>query len=149
MWIGLSLLQITGFCGTLLAQPGDAAFALICIAVAGLGSSGGLVIGMSMLADVADYEEYRFGERREGIHYSAINIARKFSAASLAWMVGLALSSTGYVANAQQTESAVDGIRWLFAAIPTTGSVVAIALLLAYRLTESEHRRIRAALSAR
>ena len=149
VWILALFMQGAGFAATLLAGPGDGLLAIACIIIVGLGSSASFVIGMSMLGDLTDYDEYMRGERREATHYAAINISRKVSFASLSWFVGIIMTRTGYEANAVQNEAATEGIRWLFAGMPAVAFGIAIGALLLFRLNKEEHARIRAVLEER
>lgn len=148
-WILSLFMQGAGFAATLLAGPGDGWFAIACLVVVGLGSSASFVVGMSMLGDVTDYDEYRGGERREATHYAAINISRKLSFASLSWFAGIMMTTTGYEANALQSDAATAGIRWLFAGMPAVAFALAIGVLLLYRLDKGRHAQIRAVLDER
>jgi sugar (glycoside-pentoside-hexuronide) transporter len=74
-----------------------------------------------MMADVADYSEWKTGRRATGIVFSAIVFGLKaglgFGGAIAGWLLG----AYGYVANAEQSARALDGIRLtssLYASIP-------------------------------
>jgi len=149
VWIGAMALQASGFAATWSAGPGDEAFLLACMAVVGLGTSGSFVLGLSILADVADYDELHSGERKEALHYAAINISRKVSFAVVSALVGVAMESIGFQANAEQTPRTIEGLSALFAAIPALALGLAILLLASFRLTGAEHARLRETLDAR
>ncbi len=75
----------------------------------------------AMMADVADYSEWKTGRRATGIVFSAIVFGLKaglgFGGAISGWLLG----AYGYVANADQSATALDGIRLtssVFASIP-------------------------------
>jgi glycoside/pentoside/hexuronide:cation symporter, GPH family len=75
----------------------------------------------AMMADVADYSEWKTGRRATGIVFSAIVFGLKaglgFGGAIAGWLLG----AYGYVANVEQSASALDGIRLtssLYASIP-------------------------------
>lgn len=149
VWICAMALQACGFSATGAAGPGDEVYALACMAVVGLGAAGGFVLGLSILADVVDYDEVRSGERKEALHYAAINISRKVSFAGVSAMVGVAMESIGFQANADQTPETIEGLSALFAAIPALALVLAMLLLASFRLTGAEHARLRETLDAR
>jgi GPH family glycoside/pentoside/hexuronide:cation symporter len=148
-WMLAMATQALGFASTLAAGTGDEAYLILCMMIVGLGAAGGHVLGMSVLADTVDYDDLQSGERKEALHYAAINIARKVSFASLTAVVGVAMEWIGYVPNADQTPEALFGLSALFAGIPSSLLLLAIALLIGFRLTEDEHARIRAELDAR
>lgn len=75
----------------------------------------------AMMADVADYSEWKTGRRATGIVFSAIVFGLKaglgFGGAIAGWLLG----AYGYVANAEQSATALNGIRLtssLYASIP-------------------------------
>ena len=73
----------------------------------------------TMLADVADYGEWRFSHRTTGLTFSASVLAQKLGWAIGAAAAGWLLSATHFVANADvQTDSAMMGIRLLVSVIP-------------------------------
>ncbi|MCH2170325.1 MFS transporter [Myxococcota bacterium] len=149
VWMACMSLQACGFAATAAAGAGDEFYLLACMALVGLGATGSMVLGMSIMADVVDYDELRSGERKEALHYAAINIARKVSFASVSALVGLAMESIGFEPNAHQTPETVAGLSALFAGIPAVALVVGIVLLVPFGLTESEHAKVRAELDAR
>lgn len=73
----------------------------------------------TMLADVADYGEWRFNRRTTGLTFSASVLAQKLGWAIGAAAAGWLLSATHFVANADvQSDSAMLGIRLLVSVIP-------------------------------
>ncbi len=150
VWMLVLTLQTLGFALTFLAGEGDALYLLGCAALIGLGATGGHVVGMSLLADAADYDELATGERREGLYYSAINIARKVMFSAMTAVVGPVMHfGLGFRPNEVQTPETLLGLSALFAGMPVAAFLTAIFLLRAYGLTEQEHARIRTELDAR
>ena len=150
VWMSVLALQIAGFSSAFFAGTGDAIYLLGCIFLIGLGSTGGQVVGMSLLADAADFDEHRTGERREGFYYASINIARKVMFSALTLLVGFAMQFLiGFEPNAEQAPDTLRGLSALFSGIPGVAFLVAIALLMRFGLTEAEHRRVRSDLDAR
>ena len=73
----------------------------------------------TMLADVADYGEWKFNRRTTGLTFSASVLAQKLGWAIGAAAAGWILSATHFVANADvQPETAMWGIRLLVSVIP-------------------------------
>lgn len=73
----------------------------------------------TMLADVADYGEWKFNRRTTGLTFSASVLAQKLGWAIGAAAAGWLLSATHFVANADvQSDSAMLGIRLLVSVIP-------------------------------
>ena len=73
----------------------------------------------TMLADVADYGEWKFNRRTTGLTFSASVLAQKLGWAIGAAAAGWLLSATHFVANADvQSDEAMLGIRLLVSVIP-------------------------------
>ena len=73
----------------------------------------------TMLADVADYGEWKFCRRTTGLCFSASVLAQKLGWAIGAAAAGWLLSATHFVANAElQSDEAMMGIRLLVSIIP-------------------------------
>lgn len=73
----------------------------------------------TMLADVADYGEWRFHRRTTGLCFSASVLAQKLGWAIGAAAAGWLLGATHFVANADvQSDAAMLGIRLLVSVIP-------------------------------
>lgn len=149
VWAVALGVQAAGYLAMLGAGDGSGAWALACFATVGLGTAGASVVGLSILADTVDYDEYRSGERKEALHYAAINITRKVAFGVMALVAGLALDGIGFEPNAEQTPHTVAALRQLFALLPSGALLVAILMLAPFRLDEQEHARIRKALDER
>ena len=96
----------------------------------------------AMYADVADYGTWRFGRRTTGLVFSASMFAQKFGLTIGAGLSGWLLAWFGYVANVEQTESSLQGIRLLFTLIPAGVAVLNILVLTLYSLSDSQVREI-------
>ena len=94
----------------------------------------------AMYADVADYGTWRFGRRTTGLVFSASMFAQKFGLTIGAGLSGWLLAFFGYVANVEQSDTALTGIRLLFTLIPAGVAVLNILVLLFYSLTDAQVR---------
>jgi len=72
----------------------------------------------TMIADAADYSEWKTGRRATGLCFSAATFAQKAGWGIGAAIAGWLLYEFNYVANAVQTERALTGIRLLVSVIP-------------------------------
>ena len=142
-WAVAMLLTGTAYGLMFFPGPGDEIGMYALAALVGIGNGSGLIIGASVQADVVDYDEYVSGERKEGMYFAAWNIARKAASGLTGFLVGLALQASGFVPNAEQTETTRLLIRGLLALFPAAAFAVGLALFLRFRLTEAEHRRLR------
>src|SRR5574344_771094 len=73
----------------------------------------------TMLADVADYGEWKFNRRTTGLCFSASVLAQKLGWAIGAAVAGWLLGATDFIPNAiKQSGEAILGIRLLVSVIP-------------------------------
>jgi Na+/melibiose symporter-like transporter len=116
----------------------------------------GLIYGITipilwaMIADVADYSEWKKNRRATAIIFSAMIFGLKFGlsvgGALSAWLLGM----FGYVADAPaQTASALSGIRLLMSVIPGLIFIGGALLLFAYPIDKKMEVTIESDLKAR
>lgn len=90
-----------------------------------------------MMADVADYGEWRQGKRMDGIIFSTFLAVLKLGMALSGAIVGWTLGFSGYVANAaEQTPLAMHCIVALFTVVPGLLSLGAFITLRWYKLDD-------------
>lgn len=102
-------------------------------------------------ADVMDYDELQTGKRREGAFSACGSWINKFAMVLGIWASGFILSSTGFDANlgGAQTAHAIFMIRFMFAALPIFGLVLALIAFIRFPLSAEKMADIRAQLEAR
>jgi len=105
----------------------------------------------SITADVIDADELQTGQRREGAFSACGSWIMKFGVGLGSWASGEILERTGFDAalGGNQTAHALFSMRFLFAAVPVVGSVVALVLLSRFPLTPRRMAEIRTQLEAR
>jgi len=112
---------------------------------------GGLmpVLFFAMLADSADYAEWKFQRRSTGIIFSAGTFAIKTGIMVAGAGIGWLLSYFGYVANVEQTANTMIGIRLLFSILPAVLILIAVGVIWFYPITESKLTEIQLELQKR
>lgn len=103
----------------------------------------------SMIADAADYAEWKFSRRNTGLTFSTGTLAQKSGGALAGTITGLLLGSIGYAPNQSQTPEAIEGIRALFTYLPAALAVLPICALLFYPITIAVLRQMESDLAAR
>ena len=68
-------------------------------------------IPMAMIPDAINYQEDKTGVRSDGTSYATVSLSTKFGSAFGVSGALLIMGATGYVANAQQTAGALNGIN--------------------------------------
>lgn len=91
---------------------------------------------LTMLGDSIDYHEWKYGERVEGLLYSAYSFSTKFGVAIGSAFVAYALGWAGYDPDAI-TDQAISMIRALMIFAPIALTVLSIIILAFYRLDKT------------
>ncbi len=136
-------------CGFLACGPDDAWLFLTLIVLAAVPSAGGVLITWAMIPDCTEIDEFKTGERREGLYYGLVTLAQQALVALLLWLVGSALSLSGYVADTVQTPSALWTIRLLMSAGTAACALVAAWAAFRQPMTAEKHAALTAAVEAR
>lgn len=137
------LLQAALYLTWLLATPQEPLWIFIARAFA-LGTMGGavLICSQSMIVDTIEYDRKLSGINREGLYSSVFSFVEKSMYATGPLIVGLLLEWFGYdrtIPRGQpQPDSALDAIIVGQAWLPAACSLLMIAFLLFYRLTETD-----------
>lgn len=91
----------------------------------------------AMMADVADYSEWKTGRRATGIVFSAIVFALKAGLGFGGAITGYVLAYYGYVPNVAQTEHALRGIRLTASVFPAATFLIGLVCLFFYRIDKA------------
>ena len=103
----------------------------------------------AMMADVADYSEWRNRRRATGIVFSAIVFALKAGLGFGGAITGYVLAHYGYVPNVDQTATALNGIRLTMSAFSAIGFAMCAACLFFYSIDKAGEIRITSELKDR
>ncbi len=150
-----TLLMALNIMGALLAIPfffipPDQYWLLVAFGCLGQFIAGpGPALVFAMYADCADYGEYKTGRRTTGLIYSAGGFAAKFGLALGAGLSGFLLAGVGFVANAEQSETAMLGIRLMYTIYPAILLVLGTVSLYFYNLSDQKVRDIEVELDTR
>ena len=96
----------------------------------------------AMMADVADYSEWRTGRRATAMVFAATVFALKAGLGFGRAIAGWLLSLYGYVANASQTPDALLGIRMIGSVFTAVAFVAGVVCLLFYKIDKQLNIRI-------
>lgn len=109
------------------------------------------MIAQSMIADICDEDEWRHGERREGLFGAMHGWVGKTAAALAIFGAGVVLNLVGFDAarGAAQDPEALLRIRYILVAATTLPALLAIYMLRFYPLNEARMAKIRAELEVR
>ena len=103
----------------------------------------------ALVADTADFQEWKFHTRTTGVVFSATTCAQKAGMGIGAAFAGFLISHFGYVPNSEQTPEALRGILLLNSLIPAVGLLLLAGAFTIYGLNETICRTMREDLAAR
>ena len=149
LWMFSMILTAFSFGGMFFLEEGSIGLITTLAFTAGLAAGCGGTVSPSVQTDVIDYDEYMTGERKEGAYFSAWNFVFKLSFGVTLFFTGFVLQFSGYVPNAEQTETVKTAILALYALYPLVCFLLGAAIFSRFRLNEAEHAEVRAALDAR
>jgi GPH family glycoside/pentoside/hexuronide:cation symporter len=105
---------------------------------------------MSMTADVCDLNELETGTRSEGVFGAIYWWMVKFGFAIAGLLSGVILWVVGFDQNvAAQPQAALDSLKMAYIVVPVVGTMIAMAVMFRYDLSEKKAHEIRAELEAR
>jgi GPH family glycoside/pentoside/hexuronide:cation symporter len=109
------------------------------------------MIAQSMVADICDEDEWKHGERREGLFAGAYSWMAKVAISLALLGAGLALNLVGFDAakNAHQDPHALLLLRYVLVLATTIPALLAIFVLRYYPLNQTRAQEIRSDLEAR
>ena len=149
-YLGSGAVMMVGSFGVLLAPASVPWIALGFFVLIGMGLGMVNTLMWSLEADTVEYGEWLTGARMEGATYAVFSFVRKlgqaFGGSAAAYTIGLA----GYAGGAAvQSPSALWGIRAAAGIVPAACVAIALAIMLAYPLTEKRFREITAEVADR
>lgn len=121
------------------------------VLVALSGTAGGAVVVLppTMLADVIDYDQLKFGTRREGQYVGVWFIVRKLAAAVGAGVGLISLEFAGYKANVEQPAHVLTTLTAFYVLAPVAFNLISMVLAMKFPIGRQEYDAIRAGIAAR
>ncbi|HEX4197986.1 MAG TPA: glycoside-pentoside-hexuronide (GPH):cation symporter [Caulobacteraceae bacterium] len=148
-WIAGGGFSIAGLVLWRLADGHGLATLLGALAVMSIGTAASYVCFWAIVPDTVEYGEWRTGVRTESFVFGFVTLAQKAALGFGAGGLGFALKAVGYAANKPQSAATLSGLKTLMLAVPLTGVVIAVVLMLFYRLDPKTHRRLVDEIAAR
>lgn len=131
------------FVGLFLLQPGWPLWIMLVVgALSGAGYSAADMMPWSMVADIADEDETRSGERREGLYVSAFTFVRKLTGALGVALAFAVLDRVGFEPGVENSDTVLWAIRGLTAIVPALFIVISVIFARHYTLGHERHKQI-------
>lgn len=137
-----TLVLIVSLSALFFVQTFNAPLIAAILVVAGFGLSTVYLSPWAMIPDTVEYSEWKTGLRREGVLYGFFYFAQKLAVALAAFITGMGLSVSGYIANAAQSGSSLLGIRLLTTLIPISIFIISILIIRFYPIDAELHARM-------
>ncbi|MEI8114822.1 MAG: MFS transporter [Bacteroidia bacterium] len=118
VFIGSSLISGVFFILIYLAGVTDLTMIYVFNIIAKMAYAPAVPLLWTMIADSADYGEWTTGRRATGLYFSAAVFAQKAGWGIGAAIAGWILAVSNFVANAEQSQTAITGIKLLVSVIP-------------------------------
>jgi len=138
--ISIGLWALASGVGMMLVRPQDTIAFFLLIITASSAIIGRFMAGWAIIADCVEVDEFKSGQRREGIYYGVIYFVQKSSTAFAVWIVGLILSWIGYHPGGVQSDTCILGIRLLYCEATTLLLVISIVFTYLMPMTRNRHR---------
>ena len=101
------------------------------------------ILTSSMIADTIEYAEYHTHKRCAAITFSGQTFTGKMSVAVGGGLIGVFLTTIGYVPQAQiQSEGVLSGLFFGICLLPAIGSLIRIVFMSRFTFTEEKHAEI-------
>jgi len=131
----------------LMVDHGDTILFYSVLFIAAVGNSSIYLLGWSMIPDVIEVDEFKTGQRREGLYFGLIAFVQKLGSAIAIWFIGIILSWVGYTPGATQSTEAMWGIRLIFSEGTAFFILLVIIICLLSPMTREKHKALTEAIS--
>ncbi len=147
----IGLLIITGLAilANYFARPQDIIYIFVLQLIQSFASGPTMPLLWAMMADAADYSEWKTGRRATALFYSASTFGLKSGGALGGALALWILAMYGYQANVVQTTHSLMGMRLMMSVYPTIGIILCIVIIAFYTLSEAQLERIEIDLNSR
>ena len=136
LYIYSMIIVILSSAGFFIAGPEDIVWIYTMQIIFSLASGPSMPLLWSMLADAADYSEWKNGRRATGLVYSAATFSQKMGFSVGGFMAMSILAFFGYQADVIQSAESLLGIRLLLSIIPAVIAAFAVIALSFYKLDD-------------
>ncbi len=132
--------------------PSQTPLLLALLVIVGIGDAATQLFPNAMAPDTVEVDELRSGVRREGAIFGAWGFCRKLGMTGGAFIVSLALSAIHFKPGLTpdlQPDTAISGIRYIYAAIPLSLWLCTLLAFTRYGLTEARFEALKTQILSR
>lgn len=148
--IAACVLMVGCLCKLVIYHPGMPWLQLIVLSANGAANAGIGLMGASMIADIADYNEWLTGRRNEAFLAAIMNWCDKAGNSFGSLLCGFILVWIGFDARrGAQTPLTLELMKYSYFLLPFTGALFALFIMRRYPLDEAHVLRLRAEIANR
>lgn len=147
--IGLLVITALSIGGHFFCRPQDIVLLFVLQMIQAVASGPTMPLLWSMMADAADYSEWKTGRRATALFYSASTFALKSGGALGGALALWLLAGYGYEANVVQSAQTLLGMRLMLSVYPAIGALICVVLVAFYTLSEKQLSQIEIDLNER
>jgi len=141
---------MTGFLLYLACDPSRVWLFWVLQGLWGVALAGAIIFSWATIADVTEVDEYKSGQRREGLFYSVATVLQTLATAVALSLVGLILGQAGYDPDAETlSNSAMWAIRLIMAVGPAAFCLIVGVVAVLQPMTKAKHTALTEALRRR
>jgi GPH family glycoside/pentoside/hexuronide:cation symporter len=148
--VAAGVLIVGCFSKIFLYQPGHAWLPLMVIAINGISNAGVSLMCIAMLGDIADYDEWQTGLRREGLFSSLLSWFDKAGNSLGSFLTGFILVWIGFNAKlGPQSDHTLRLMKLTYVVAPATGALLTFFFIHRYELSQDQVYEIKEELTRR
>jgi GPH family glycoside/pentoside/hexuronide:cation symporter len=125
----------------LLPEPGVWVIAVL-IGFAAAGIYAFIMTFLPMIADTVDYGQSKSGLRIEAFTFGFVSLVNKLSIGTAGWLLGTMQTWVGFVPNAEQSATTLQGLKVIITLVPMLGLVLSAIVILKYRIDAKYHAKL-------
>jgi GPH family glycoside/pentoside/hexuronide:cation symporter len=148
--VAISVMLLDCLCKTFLYIPGHPWLPLAIITMNGVSNAGVALMAIAMLGDIADYDEFQTGLRREGLFVALLSWFEKAGNSLGSFLTGFILVWIGFNAKrGAQTPQTLHLMKLSYVLLPATGALISLLFARRYKLTQDQLYEIKDELARR
>ncbi len=125
--------------------PGQDIFLYVSFIAASLAVNFMYMVYWAMIPDVTEVDEFKSGQRREGVYFAVTDFVNKVVMSLGGFLVGVLLDVTGYIPKAPP-ESSITTIRVLTSFVPAAFALLLVLFGFLNPMTKAKHEALKKAI---
>ncbi|MBX3497880.1 MAG: MFS transporter [Alphaproteobacteria bacterium] len=126
-----------------LLEPGNFALTLLVLVLFGLPYASHRFLMKAMMADITDEDQVTTGRMQAGVYFSLLASTEKIGLALAVGVTYALLDLVGFKTGVANDKAAIDGLLWVFVALPTALHVLCALALWRFPLGRERQRALR------